>query len=371
MLDAVELTQALVRLDTSSGNEASAVELLAPLLRGAGADVIVDTLSPERASLVALAGPRTRPPLVLSGHLDTVKADKGAWTFDPWSGTCADGHVRGRGSSDMKGGVSALVSAFERYLRQTAEPADVCLVLTAGEESGCLGALHLLEAPLIPAGGPLLVAEPTACRLATGHKGALWLRVTSHGVAAHGSRPDLGRNAITPLARIAVALAERALPGEHPQLGKVTANVGTIEGGTATNLVPSHATLSVDIRTVPGVEPDRLIETVRSFAGPAEDVTIETIVTFAPVYSDPDGPFVSLMAEACRAVQGRVVPSAPLTYFTDASVLVPRLGCPEVAVLGPGDPDLAHAVDESCSAHDILEAAAIYHSVLEKWGSRP
>ncbi len=359
MTDVVELTRTLIALDTASGGEEVAARLIGERLESAGARVAYDVFAPGRASLVAYAGDTRVAPLVLSGHLDCVPADAGDWSHDPLGAERVGGRIVGRGASDMKSGVAALVVAFERHVRRGAPGRGVVLVLSAAEESGCEGVQHLVENLTLPGGGVLLVAEPTGNRVATGHKGALWLRASARGVAAHGSRPDLGTSAITPLARLAVALADRGLPGVHPAMGPVTANLGTFHGGVQTNLVPDSASVTLDIRLVPGVSSADTIALVRTMAGP--DVSIEVILDRAPVYSSPDAPFASLVTR----IAGASLP--PLSYFTDASVLSEALGSTETVFLGPGDVEECHTVDESVAVDNIERAVVLYDEILGDW----
>jgi len=243
----------------------------------------------------------------------------------------------------------------------------VLLLLTAAEETGCEGSRHLVATRPLPSGGPLLVAEPTGLAVAFGHKGALWLRAYAHGRSAHGSRPDLGQSAITPLALLVTALEENGLPGEHADMGRVTVSVGTFRGGTQINLVPDSAVAEIDIRTVAGVDSQSLRDQVARLAGPRTD--IETIRDLAPVYTSPDEPFSRDVAAALADVRTDSPRRKPLPYFTDAAVLTTSLKSEAVVFLGPGDPDSAHTTDEGCPVADIEDAARVYQRVLEIWAA--
>jgi succinyl-diaminopimelate desuccinylase len=328
-------------------------------------DVELVEMSAGRTSLIARAGSRFSSPITLSGHLDTVPTSAAHWSGDPRAGRLIDGRMIGCGASDMKAGVAALVVALERHMHSGSHPGSILLLLTAGEETGCAGARHVVQSLSLPTGGPLLVAEPTANRLVPGHKGTLWLELTARGRAAHGSRPELGINAITALARVAVQLADNGLPGEHPVMGPVTVNVGTISGGTQINLVPDLASMTVDVRLVPGARAPELVSTIRALAG--RTVNVRTLLELPAVYTPPDSPFASMMVDAVTASGGSAVWSAPVAYFTDASVLAPALGDAEVVLLGPGEPELAHTVGESCSVARIAEAVDIYEHALRLW----
>ncbi|MCE5190997.1 MAG: M20 family metallopeptidase [Actinomycetia bacterium] len=360
MIDPVELTRRLIAMDTAGSGEERAARFLGGLLEAAGARVAYDAFAPGRASLVAYAGNPSVRPLALSGHLDTVPADPASWSSDPFGPVVTNGRIVGRGASDMKSGVAVLVSALVRHLAHGAGVPAVVLVLSAAEETGCEGVQHLVDHVALPCGGPLLVAEPTGNRVATGHKGALWVRAGASGVSAHGSRPDLGVSAITPLAAFALALAEAGVPGSHPAMGRATTNVGTFQGGVRTNLVPDAAEMTVDVRLVPGVSSAETLTYLTRLAGPR--VCIETILDRAPVYSRPDAPLATL----AQTIAGGE-PCPPLSYFTDASVLAEALGASETVFLGPGDPEAAHTTDESVAVASITRGAELYAAILERW----
>src|SRR5690606_12102087 len=127
----------------------------------------------------------------------TVACGATPWRIDPFSGTIVDGRLHGRGACDMKSGVAAIVTAALTQAERLRDSPGVLLVLTAGEETGCRGARHLIRSGHhLERVGALLVAEPTNNRVLLGHKGALWLRLALRGKSAHGSMPEQGENAL-------------------------------------------------------------------------------------------------------------------------------------------------------------------------------
>ncbi|MDD7921850.1 M20 family metallopeptidase [Actinomycetospora callitridis] len=348
--DAVDLACELVRLDTRGGGESAAAALLAGHLEDAGLSVAVHETRPGRANVVARHGDET--PVTLTGHLDTVPADEAVWSFDPLAGDVVDGRLRGRGSSDMKAGVAAAVVAAAEHVR--AGGRGVQVVLTFGEETGCEGAREIPSDALTPS-GTLLVAEPTSNRVVLGHKGVLWLVLRARGVPAHGSRPDLGHNALVDLARAAVRIHEHDGWPTSRTHGATTANVGMMRAGIQPNVVPDRAALTVDLRLVPGDTADAAEATTVGLAGcPVET---ERLVELPLIDTDP--------ARVTRTVEllGGGTPSYA-TYFTDASVLAPALGGADTIVFGPGEPEQAHVTDETAPAGLIGPAAEAYRAVL-------
>ncbi|MEJ2890780.1 M20 family metallopeptidase [Actinomycetospora aeridis] len=347
---ALDLACALVRLDTRGGGERVAADLLANHLSDAGLTVAVHESRPGRANVVAHHGEQT--PVTLTGHLDTVPADEAAWSFDPLAGDVVDGRLRGRGASDMKAGVAAAVVAAAEHVR--AGGTGVQVVLTFGEETGCEGAREIPADALRPS-GTLLVAEPTNNRVVLGHKGVLWLELRARGVPAHGSRPDLGHNALVDLARAAVRVHEHDRWPTSATHGATTANVGMMRAGIQPNVVPDRAALTVDLRLVPGDTADAAEATVVDLAGVA--VETERLVELPLIDTDP-----GRVARAVELLGGGEPRYA--TYFTDASVLAGALGGADTIVCGPGEPEQCHVTDEWAPADLIGPAAAAYRRVL-------
>ena len=364
--DVLGLLADLVRARTVAAGEGELASRAATLLDGAGFTVRSSAWEPGRDQLVARFGAGGTP-LTLTGHLDTVPADAAQWSADPWGAERDGDRVVGRGTSDMKSGVAALLVAAVEHVGRPHDCRGVQFVLTAGEETGCTGALALRRDDLAH-GGPVLVAEPTANRLVPGHKGAHWMRLTAAGRAAHGSAPELGDNAVVRLARAAVALHDHADWPAHEMFGPVTANVGMLAGGQQPNIVPDAAAMLLDVRTVPGVDAGLLRSTVSQLAGGGVQVDDHVVL---PVVDTPlDDPFLALVQRALETAGLDAEPRPPARFFTDASVLAGLLATQDGAaaptvVLGPGEPDQCHVVDEWCSAAKVEAAVDVYAALLD------
>jgi succinyl-diaminopimelate desuccinylase len=371
---AVDVLAELVRLPTAGGGEGAAARHCAALLEETGFDTRLLDWAPGREQLVARTVGAEGPPLTFTGHLDTVPVDPAAWSADPYGAERDGERVVGRGTSDMKSGVAALVVAAVEHMRRPHRCRGVQVVLTAGEETGCTGLLGLGEEhrAAVATGGPLVVAEPTANELVLGHKGAHWMRLTATGRAAHGSAPELGDNAVVRLARAAVALHDHAGWPRHERFGPVTANIGVFGGGVAPNVVPDAAELLLDVRTVPGVDAAQLRAQVRLLAGARVDVADHVVLP--PLDTAPDDPFVALVRAALTTTGLDDRPAPPARFFTDASVLAGLLGAEDApapsVVLGPGEPAQCHVVDEYCLAGRVEQAAVVYRELLERWCER-
>lgn len=365
MSRAVDLLADLVRADTVARGEGEQAKVLADRL--SALTCTWSDFEPGRAQLVARSGGDR--PLTFTGHLDTVPATPSDWSVDPWAAEVDGDRMVGRGTSDMKAGVAALVEAVAVHAADGHDCRGVQVVLTSAEETGCEGALTI-AASMLGQGGPLVVAEPTANRVVPAHKGAHWMRLTAHGRAAHGSAPELGDNAAVRLARAAVALHDFDDWPTQDGFGSVTANVGVLRGGVQANVVPDAAELLLDVRTLPSASGDPVRDLVRSLAG--DGVVVEDHAVLPPLDTDASDDFVGLVGEVLASAGLESGPGEPARYFTDASALVPLLTRPGEApvpavVLGPGEPDQCHVADEWCSIARVDQAVEVYAELLRRW----
>ncbi|MEN6440505.1 MAG: M20 family metallopeptidase [Syntrophobacter sp.] len=369
-IDVLELTRELIRLDTVSppGSEEHCAHLLAGILKDAGFDVRFHEFAPGRPNLIArLVMGSGGMPLCLSGHMDTVPLGAVAWSRDPYGGETDSGRIYGRGSSDMKSGIAAIVAAAVNSALQNRGNGELLLIFTSAEESGNLGARGLANArDLLPPAGMMIVAEPTSNYPLIGHKGALWLSATTRGVTAHGSMPEKGVNAIHKAAEAVMKLKDFDFGIKpHPVLGGPTLNVGTISGGININSVPDQARIGIDIRTVPGLDHDGLIDSLTRHLGP--EVELKRMIDARWVYSDPEDPRIGEVFTIAGGILGAEIVPRSVSYFTDGPVLASFLGDPVTLILGPGEPELAHQTDEFCFVERIEQAVLIYEQIIRKW----
>ena len=237
-MDVLELTRALVALETPTGSEQPAIDLLDGVLRRAGYRTARQPVSPGRDNLYAY---RERPVLVFSTHVDTVP---------PHLPLLEDGDaIRGRGACDAKGLAAAMVAAAERLA--DAGERRVGLLFVVGEENGSDGAKA--AADFGPRGRFLINGEPTENRLSVGQKGTLRVDLTARGRAAHSAYPEAGVSAIAALLDTIERIRRLPLPRD-PLLGESTLNLGLISGGVAPNVIPPHAGAQLLVRTVEPTE---------------------------------------------------------------------------------------------------------------------
>jgi succinyl-diaminopimelate desuccinylase len=368
--DPVALTRQLLAFDTVNppGRERDCARHAGALLEAWGYQVAYHDYEDARTSVIARAGGAERKaPLCLTGHLDVVPLGSRAWTKDPFAGEADGDRLYGRGASDMKAGVAAMLLAARAFAGKLAGTPGIVLVLTAGEENGCVGSRHLAALPaLMGRAGAILVGEPTSNYPLVGHKGSLKFHAQFRGVSAHGSMPELGENAIYKAARAAAQLEafDFGVP-PHPVMGGPTLNVGTFEGGSGVNLVPDSARLGVDIRTVPGMDHGALRARLQEFLG--TDARLDVFSDLEPVWTEPEDAWVQKVFEIVRTQLGQAAEPRTASYMTDAANLLKVYPGAPTVVLGPGEPQMAHQTDEYCSMERVRQSVALYEAVIREW----
>lgn len=344
-----------------AAGEAAVAREIADACRAMGLRVEVQEAAPGRPNVVAtLTGRRPGRSLMFCGHIDTVGVAGMASPFDPVE---RDGRIHGRGSQDMKGGVAAMIDAA-RVIAEGGglESGELIVACVADEEHASIGADLLVTRWRADAA---VVTEPTDLAIAIAHKGFEWLDIETEGVAAHGSRPEDGRDAIRMMGHVLVELdaRDRALRSRtpHPLLGHASLHASLIEGGRELSSYPDRCRLQMERRTLPGEAPgsgahevheilDRLAARDPAFRGVSRPVFAR-----AP-YELPAGhPLVAAMQEAVRAVLGfdepEAVPQAltPESVFSVASAALGSAASPAPAIepSGPAPTGMSFWTDAS------------------------
>jgi len=371
----VELTQALVRIpsvnpDGDPGTEGVGEELCArfvgEFLAVSGAEVVFDEVQPGRPNVIGRfpsnpsADGKPKPRILFAPHTDTVSV--GGMTIDPFGGELREGKVWGRGSSDTKGPMAAMLWALHEMRAEIpALPVEVHFVGFMSEESAQLGSQHFARHH-----GHYdlaIIGEPTSLQTVFRHKGCLWADVHTTGVAVHGATPELGVNAIVKMARLVAALDTEfrvqltAASGEDEWLGVSTINLGMIQGGTRSNIVADSCKLRVDIRTTPGLQ--RAGGALALLTGFVKGMDATASVTVASeafhLDTDPANPLVQKLIAA-----GATLTGAP--WFCDAAFLAVA-GTPAIAI-GPGSIAQAHTKDEFIAVKDLESGVEFFRRFL-------
>ncbi len=367
--EAREVLRALVQAPSVNppGDTTAVVGVLSERLSEAGIEWRVLAAKPGIASLVArLPGRGAGKKLVLNGHVDVVPAGD-AWTVEPFAAVEREGRLYGRGASDMKGGVAAMLLAVLALKRAGAAFAgEVLFTAVADEETGSrLGTRYLLEQGIGRGAAYAIVGEPTKLRVELGNRGVAWFEITVRGRAGHSGRPASGINAVHYAGRLVSAIANMrfTLRNDLFEVPTPSISVTMIQGGVKANIIPAQCKLTVDRRLLPGESGElarrQLEELIAGMpeAGVSTEIVAET--AFEPYVLAPDEPVVQALSRAHeRVVGGRPVLRAK-GGGTDGSHLFHEGGVP-TALYGPGDPFLAHAADEYVELAHVVQAARVY-----------
>jgi len=371
----IELCQALVRIpsvnpdgDPGAGQtgEEDCARFVAGFLENAGAAVTLDFVEPERPNVIGRfpthpsVGGKPKPRIVFGPHTDTVSV--GGMTIAPFGGELRDGCVWGRGASDTKGPMAAMLWAlYEMHAAIPALPVEVHFVGFMSEESAQLGSQHFARVH-----GPYdfaIIGEPTQMKTVHKHKGCLWADVHTKGIAVHGATPERGVNAIVKMATLVQALDKdfRELLAEaggfDECLGTSTINLGMINGGSRSNIVADRCTLRVDMRTTPGLNRvGGALALLTDFVQKLDpEASVVPLPETFPLDTDAGNPFVQRLVGCGAELTG-----AP--WFCDAAFLA-AAGTPAVAI-GPGSIAQAHTKDEFIATEDLLAGVEFFKKFL-------
>jgi acetylornithine deacetylase len=375
--DARALARTLVRIDSrnpgltpSGAGEAECVALLRHVLDGWGFRTAVYEALPGRPNLIARAGEGSAPRrLMFSGHLDVVGTE--AMNHAPFAGEERDGRLYARGAADMKGGVAAMCAAAWRAAQHSLG-GEIVIALTADEEYESIGTRALLErGERVDAA---IVGEPTRLQIMPAHRGFVWIEVEVLGRAAHGSRWDVGVDAIRHAGVLLSELdridAEELPRREHALLGRASLHASTIAGGIGMSTYPDRCIVRLERRTLPGergadvvAEIERACDAVRA-RRPSFAAEVRLSMTQGPSDVALDAPIVGELTEALRAC-GEPVRVAGMSAWTDAALLN-AAGIPAIC-FGPGDISLAHAAEEYIPLDEIDRAVSVLDVLARRW----
>jgi acetylornithine deacetylase len=354
-----ELLADLVRIDSvnpdliaGAAGEAEIARFVAGWLDEAGLEVEVEEVAPGRFNVVGIAGGTGGgKTLLLNAHMDTVGVGGMERPFEP---TVENGRLHGRGSYDMKAGLAAIMLAGAEAA-QAGLSGDVIVTAVCDEEVASIGTARVAEQYAADAA---IVSEPTEMRLALAHKGFVGFEVETNGRAAHGSRPDLGIDAIAHMGPVLVGIEglDRRLRADptHPLLGSGSLHASVIEGGQEYSSYPERCLLKGERRTIPGETDAHVERELRELLGEV-DGEIRVVVSRQPFETPADAPIAELVS---RHAGGPEIVGVP--FWADSALLSPA-GIPTV-VFGPAG-EGAHAVEEWVDLASTERCAEIYAAV--------
>ncbi len=340
------------------------------------------TLVPDagggKANLFASTGPGAVGGVMLSGHTDVVPVEGQDWTVPPFALTEARGRYYGRGAADMKGFVACAVEAMLLAARRPLK-VPLHLALSYDEEIGCMGVRSLIDllaaAPVKPRF--CIVGEPTGMQVATGHKGKVALRATCRGREGHSALAPLALNALHlsgdflgAVRRVQAEVAATGLRDGDYDVPYTTLHVGKMSGGVQVNIVPNHAVLDFEIRSLAGEDVAGLIGRLEAEAeaivAPLRGEFPEAAITVERLWDYP-GLGTPSDAEVVRFVKGLTGANGTMkvAFGTEGGLFDARLGVPTV-ICGPGSMAQGHKPDEFVSVEQIERCRGMLAALVDR-----
>jgi acetylornithine deacetylase/succinyl-diaminopimelate desuccinylase-like protein len=360
----VELLQTLVRIPsvnphgepgTAEVGERRIAEWLAEYLQTCGAEVELREVLPDRPNVVARWPNPGKPRVLFAPHTDTVSV--AGMSIDPFGGELREGKVLGRGASDTKGPMAAMLWALRSMQdRLPALDHEIWFAGLMSEETSQHGSRALAREEHFDF---VIAAEPTGLDVVYTHKGSAFFNIRTPGRSAHGARPELGDNAITKmldvLAVVRTEFGADFATHVDPVLGSSTLSIGTIRGGSKTNIVPDSCEASVDMRLVPShYRAELMDELTARLRRVCPDVECWSEPA-PPLLTDPSHPLIAKLVECGAQKVG-----AP--WFCDACFFAER-GMPAIA-LGPGSIAQAHTKDEWIEVAELERGVEFFRRFL-------
>lgn len=354
---AVELLKELLTIRSVNGrdDEGAVAEYLCKYFEQSGISAHIQRIDATHANVLAeLEGESDGAPIFWNGHLDTVPyGDTGEWKTDPAVPVERDGFLYGRGASDMKSGLAAMVYALCEYKKSGRPvPRTIRFLGTCDEEKGGIGAREILKEVPETSIGTLLIGEPTGCRLGMAQKGCLWLEIEAHGKTSHGAYPQEGCNAVEQAMALTGEIETYVRSFTHPVLGASTAQVTQISGGVAPNMTPDTCRILMDIRMTPELTSQMVVGQAEAFAAARSVTSEEKFRVSCRIVNDrraieigESHPLVKQLSKGLEK-KGLPVETTGINFFTDASILVEHKLDAAVLLFGPGEAGMAHKPNE-------------------------
>jgi acetylornithine deacetylase/succinyl-diaminopimelate desuccinylase family protein len=366
--EVIEITCRLIRAagENPPGGEEAAARVICDVLASHGIRADLSWAAPGRPNVVAvLEGASDGPVMVYNGHTDVVPAG-GNWTKDPFAAVIENGRLYGRGASDMKAGVAAMMYAAI-VLKRMGNPFAGKLVLffNVDEERSNIGMHHMMKNPL--RADYVVISEPSDLDVCYCHKGAGRYRIETAGVAGHTAVVEHPDNAVYKMVKIVAALeklGETVRQRRHEALGTASLTVAQISGGTAPNIVPDRCVIEVDRRVLPGETEEQALAEIDGAAREAAEqggfaYKLDPYLFVPPHEIAKDHPLTVTTHRIAERVTGRPRKIKAFTATTEAPFFSHKLGIPTL-ILGPGSLSEAHTADESVDVREIVDAARIF-----------
>jgi len=364
-----DLLQGLIQIKSVNppGNENQIANFIKKFLLKNNIHSELVPLEKSRSSVIAKIEGEEERNITLCGHIDTVRVKEEDWTKPAFQGLIENGKMYGRGASDMKGGVAAILYAATLLKRRGIVPKKtVQLALTADEEWEYRGAKDLTDKGYFDQTDFLIITEPSNLQVSNGEKGELLIKAKFLGKSAHGSNPELGVNTVIPGSKFVLEVSKgyKKISNQDPLWGKTSVNIGQFHGGVHVNVVPNYSEIQFDFRVISEEDKKRAIELVKKTG---EDIAEKYNVRFEgevfrykhPIFTDPRNPYVEKFLQA-TGIKEVVITK----YCTDGATIIPEKKMPFI-IFGPGDIAQAHQNDEYIELESLYRAVDTFIDFLK------
>lgn len=368
----IEILQHLIQIPSVNDHEAQVADYIASLFEPyPQAKIEKVTYAPGRDNLVVTIG-NAGPQLGLCGHMDVVAAgDEGAWQHAPFAGEIVGDQLFGRGASDMKSGLAAIVITLLEFLEQgTQLPGSIRLLATVGEETGEYGAAQLTAAGYADDLAGLIIAEPSGLdNVVYTARGVIDYKVVSTGKAVHSAQPEKGINAIDNLMKFynAVGPVMAKYTQTDPVLGGLLHNVDLISGGEQVNSIPAQAELMANMRTIPAYPNQMIYDDLEALIAqlnqePGVQLDLSYSYPEEAIPGDPQAPLVQLAKQVSDQVCGHDTQIVGSGGANDGAEFLQAKADFTSIEIGPGS-NTSHQVDEYVSIKEYLQAITLYETL--------
>lgn len=368
----IELLQDILKIKSINGNEQLVAEYIQKQLEKVGISSELIQYADNRSSLVAtIKQGDSSKTLGLTGHMDVVDpGEESEWTYPPFSAAIDGNKLYGRGSTDMKSGLMAMVIAMiELQEEHKAFNGTVKLLATVGEEVGELGAEQLTKLDYADDLDGLIVGEPSNYNLVYTHMGSINYTVESFGKEAHSSMPQEGYNAINHLIDFSYHINQKmddiSKKYENKELGKTIHNITIIDGGNQVNSIPNYAKLQGNIRSIPEFSNDEIIKVLQDTIDELNEnqpYQLKLTIDYnkLSVKANPNSELIEVIQQQFSTP----LPLMGISATTDTAEFVKSKNEFDFVVFGPGVPTLPHQVDEYVEIDNYLDMIDKYKQII-------
>lgn len=368
---ALEILKNLIAIKSVNDHEKTVATYLQKLLAQYDIKSEIKPIRGDRANLIAEIG-QGKPVLGISGHMDVVSPGKlEDWNSNPFEMTEKDGMLYGRGITDMKSGLAAIViTMINLHAQDLPKKGTIRLMATMGEEVGEEGSSYFLKDGSMKDVDGLVIAEPSGYNIGYAEKGSMDIKFISKGKASHSSMPENGYNAIDALMNLLIeantTFRDEQIKGDS--IGPLVFNTTLIKGGTQVNSIPDYAEAEANVRTIPEYDNQKVIATlhnlIKKYNDQGAQISTDIYMNEGPVLMSPKNPLITPTKKLMEKYTTETVHVAPISAVTDASNLVQNkpIEFPFI-VAGPGN-NTPHQINENLNKQMYFNFIDIYEKLF-------